>query len=136
VGTSGVTVNNTSTAGERNVLAYSDHYGATGWSAISDHYDAVGEAAAPCMATGRWNYTKIAVLVNDTYLSNDSQRRMVAVHELGHFLGLAHNNSTNPCPTTGVRVNAIMFWSDSRASGDCPVSTPKTDDRNGINALY
>lgn len=136
VGTSGIAVNNTSAAGDRNVYAYSDFYGPTGWSGILDHVDDVGGNAPPCMATGHWNYTKIAALVNNTYLSNDAQRKMVAVHEFGHFLGLGHNNATTPCPTTGSKVISVMYFSDARAQGDCPVSTPQADDRNGINVLY
>lgn len=51
-----------------------------------------------------------------------AQIEAVAVHELGHAMGLAH------VPTCA----GIMY----HVSTACPPSTPHQDDINGINALY
>ena len=50
----------------------------------------------------------------------------VATHELGHVIGLAHNSSG--C--------VIMTPYTSYRWGTCGISTPQTDDVNGINSLY
>lgn len=47
-----------------------------------------------------------------------------AAHELGHIAGLDH---TNGC---------VLMVPDSPTRASCGISTPQTDDRNGIAAMY
>ncbi|SFU53694.1 Matrixin [Clostridium sp. DSM 8431] len=60
---------------------------------------------------------------------NDSKAlQSVAVHEFGHVLGLAHN-------TGKFIMNPYTFGSGSRYE-DYKLTTPQTDDINGVNSLY
>ena len=51
-----------------------------------------------------------------------AKRQGVAAHELGHAFGLAHNASSRAI---------LMYPDDSRT-----VTTPSSDDKAGINAIY
>lgn len=140
VGTSGITVSKVTTESNRNVYAFNLDLNYTGWTGILDHYDEVGGSAPPCQSSGHWNYNKIAVIVNtDTYfsyMSNSTLRKGVAIHEFGHFLGLAHNGANLGCPGGGLKAAAIMYPNDDRFFGDCGITLPQSDDKAGINALY
>ncbi len=73
------------------------------------------------------HFTNAQATLNPYYTDgySTSKKRAVAVHELGHTLGLAHASGAvimNSCP--GCMWDSYAFW------------TPRTDDRNGINALY
>ena len=53
-----------------------------------------------------------------------SKSQGVAAHELGHIAGLDH---TNRC---------VLMVPNSPARASCGISTPQTDDRNGIAAMF
>lgn len=69
--------------------------------------------------------------LNRTYTDGygDGARQSVAVHELGHMLGLDHNNLTN------CSVMPVMYFSTARWD-TCFVNLPQVDDRNGVNSIY
>ncbi|MGH7898102.1 MAG: matrixin family metalloprotease, partial [Candidatus Binatia bacterium] len=50
----------------------------------------------------------------------------VVTHEVGHFLGLAHENRMGP--------QVVMFFSDT--SGNTSHRTLTADDRNGVRSIY
>lgn len=64
--------------------------------------------------------------LNWTYTASYStlKRQGLAVHELGHVLGLNH--------TAG----CVVMVDNTPARENCGVHTPKADDINGVNAMY
>lgn len=77
----------------------------------------------PC-TSGRWTSGGMEVVLNWSLVSGytTAKRQGVAAHELGHAFGLAHNPSSRAI---------LMYPDDSRT-----VTTPSTDDKAGVNAIY
>lgn len=67
--------------------------------------------------------TKFEGLVNagNTNISKSNVAQSTGVHELGHVIGIAHNNGVS-----------IMNSNRDRTR----IYTPQTDDKNGVNAIY
>ncbi|WP_060669272.1 matrixin family metalloprotease [Oceanobacillus caeni] len=65
--------------------------------------------------------TKYAGYLNDYAVKNSKVAQSTAVHELGHALGIAHNNGTSIMNSNRDRNKMI---------------TPQTDDVNGVKSIY
>ena len=112
-------------------------YGNTGWTGV--YTDSSLSLNWPACTSGHWVNKAPWIYSNLTYVGTyaSSWEKGVFDHEFGHPAGLLHNNSTsaNACPS-GSGANALMYYSDARFTLPCAVYTPRTDDKNGANALY
>ena len=86
----------------------------------------------PSCPNGLFQTGQVEVVLNWTSISGytAAQKEGVAVHEFGHALGLAHNSTTSG----GVPVAVMYPYDNLRHTHN--VLAPKTDDRNGVNAIY
>lgn len=72
------------------------------------------------------------IQINNTLLSSKStsERKAVVAHEVGHTLGLLHNDSGSSCSS----------YKLLNSQGDllfaCGIYTTQADDRNGVNSIY
>lgn len=110
--------------------------GNTNWSGLF-HREGSLTAIPSCTSGGTWVAGQPAIDINNYHNSNNPARRQsTAVHEFGHALGLAHNNTTFTCPGGGAAYRAVMYYSGARFTGNCSVFAPQTDDINGVKATY
>jgi hypothetical protein len=80
--------------------------------------------------TGGGGYVFLNTFYAGGYAS--AKRESVIVHEVGHWLGLAHvGDATTACANV-----AVMHPTTDRRWDACQVNAPKADDINGVNALY
>lgn len=105
------------------------------WTGITRKYGTL-QTAPVCTGTSQvaptWVSGQVEVVLNWSSISGytATQKKMVAAHEFGHALGLAHNTTL-----TGSNPIALMYpYDDKRIAAG--IYTPRTDDKAGINAIY
>lgn len=81
-----------------------------------------------------WGYistgTIVAINMAATTTWNDNGAlKSVIVHEIGHVLGLGENGTTQTIMNAGT-------WGANSRYGGYSLTTPQSDDKNGINAIY
>ena len=100
------------------------YYGNVGWTGAT--------SAGTC--PGRTNHSlTVSIRTNRTYTDSYSVNKRISVmsHEIGHALGLNHNNTSSPCTSV-----VLMNGYDDQRFDSCGVYRTKSDDRAGANSLY
>lgn len=112
-------------------------YGNTGWSGLTASNGST--SSGPSCSSGYWVTGGMRIYLNTTTTAGytAAQLESVAAHELGHAYGLDHNNTTLSCSGHPGALY-LMYFSDIRVfSNPCGnISTPQSDDKNGVNHLY
>ncbi|MFD1323008.1 matrixin family metalloprotease [Micromonospora sonneratiae] len=97
------------------------------WTGVTRKKGTVQDPPTPCVG-GFFATGQVEVVINWTSVSSytTAQKQGVAAHEFGHALGLAHNTSSP--------IKLMYPYDSNRHSAG--VTTPQSDDKAGINALY
>ena len=92
-------------------------------------FGAPGQHYGLCQG-GVWMQNLSFIELDTSYLAGYTayKEKVVAIHELGHAYGLAHETYTN-CTIPSVMVYSLAFIC-------APFTPPWLDDVNGVNAIY
>lgn len=105
------------------VTASSANYGNTGWDGQAPLYNSCGSGGV---------YAQQEVRLNTYYSYTQAKWQSIAVHEIGHTLGLNHVGSdSTPCSST-----AIMTPGSYHRYDQCGLVKPAADDIAAINSTY
>lgn len=93
--------------------------------------------AFPSCSGGLFTVQNEAV-VNTYYATTANMQQAALSHEVGHSLGLQHNQATELClPNGTTRAVAVLYQGSKKwANASCLVLLPRPDDAAGIDALY
>jgi len=111
------------TAGANQLYLYDVNDSSTGYAGYTFPPNGTG---GQCNGWLRISYD--SVWLNQYYTNNENAQQVqsTAAHELGHVLGLAHNNNT----TAVLMYYSLARWNQSG------VDTPQQDDINGDSYIY
>ena len=103
----------------------SGSYGNNGWLGIAQIW----------LAKGTTHITQGTVKVNDYYFNlakynNSSEKEHVVCQEVGHTLGLDHQD------TSGASLNTCMDYYQNTSSSDTQSTSPNTHDYNELDIIY
>ena len=85
-----------------------------------------------CGSNGVWNGNKVGITFNERFLDDDSttERKLTAIHELGHAYGL--NHETKSC-----NMKAVMYKNSRWVWNNCgDPYAPYADDISGVIWVY
>jgi hypothetical protein len=100
---------------------YTSDYGTTGWYGLTLFYNGTSMYPAGSGPTGPYTWCKIQLNSTSSYPAPTNTWLAIAIHEMGHALGLAHFSGS------------IM---DAGIAGLTTPSGLTSDDINGIRSLY
>lgn len=100
------------------------NYGNTTYAGITTYSCSGGYMTTGLSATK----SRLNTYFTDAY--PNGERYTAMVHELGHAVGLAHNNAHGSCAAVQVMYFNLDSWVN------CGIQTPQSDDIAGINYLY
>jgi len=123
----------TKTTTGNNVRIADGNFGNVGFDGVTLNLQQQDPVTYSC-SSGHWTETLVTwwnTYYTDSYGS--SERQSVMVHELGHALGLDDIHHAPPPPCTGI---PIMQGDTATRWVSCGLTTPQSDDVNGVNFLY
>jgi hypothetical protein len=117
------------------------------WVKVADYGGALGaygifrkintENSLPSCGGGFWVAGSGEVLSDTSLLPNSNAIQSNVSHEMGHALGIYHNDTIISCNGgPGVKAASVMASGPVKWTTPCPVTLPQADDNAGMQALY